>query len=531
MPENSSTPPSKSQSISASDASLRKNVIGQAQSNLDQKQANISSTGSAYSNIHVDQSTNTTKHEHNQTIHQVPSIDLSPIAGVLSKSYQWVIDFAKSASSSQASDPRREKMAEMNKMNRSLEAIRQELATRNLAQEKYRQLQRESLELQNKIALENLNLVKSFQTSILQEKQKTRQDEWDRYIGLSLSRDHIGNILSQYPGKFIILLPPLTNQSPLEVFDSAYEDIKAELSRNIFDHSFIAWNELSANSVNSIQAQHLGVFFSHISTLIFHSTITHTQVHIWVTLTSPDEANPNRPYQETKNLLSWNWPDYEQNLLAQGKTSEAIGRNILKVVRDIHIIVALFFGDLYCLNLKPEYQLYLPRFIESLETDPAFPDELKAWYKSFHNFLEETKRKIQESRKVSQGNIGNADFGSGSIIVGIVIGMVFLLALCSSLSKNSHPPLPNGNSTVNPRERQPESSARRGKTGIIRTPDRDSLAPLRSEPNQASPVLHELSNGTNVVLWEVSEDGQWKRVSTRGRQEGWIWSEFVQETR
>ena len=340
----------------------------------------------------------------------------------------------------------------------------------------------------------------------------------------------------------IIPSPPKVFRDDVQAFKSLEAEIPHKLCDAIKKYygdeitkSVIGYRNIFNGPIDEINASTVGKFIAPIPTLIFHSQVTYEKIIIWITLTLPvvelvaSQTQPSEQQFDIKilqdkfSLPVWKWMNLKKELEAEGQDSDG---TILEIVSTIHLIVALYFCDLYCLKLNPNHTSKLFEFL----AEPSFPDRLQVWSEPLKSSLIEAQEKIKEeldgtralevnlrqSRSESYGD--SSDFFNFPVI-GSVIGIIFLFTMCSQQSPN----ITRGNAGT-----QSTIAQQQARTGIIRADlDGKGSARLRVVPN--GKVIGELVNGTSIVLAEVSSNGQWQRVTTKDGKSGWVWADYIQQ--
>ena len=419
------------------------------------------------------------------------------------------------------------------------------------------ELRKEDLKWKKLAFQESLKSIEKSQTIALKSlelKEKELQSRTDmHYLHLQGTRDDIIQIFSQDKGKFIIIpSDPEISREDMPAFKSLKAEIPYKLKHIIEKYygkttrkAAIGYRDILNTTIKETNALVVGRFLVPIPTLIFRSQVTHQKILISMTLTCPafktvtsqtktsEQQSTEDINQENFSLPEWNWMDIKKELELQGQDNDESSQIILDLITTIHLIVALYFCDLYCLNLDPNHN---PKLFEFLK-EPNFPKGLQTWAKPLESFLKKTQNKIVnrvkkeldrtrtlEAKKSSLSYSENySDFGDFFDIPAIVsgVGLIFLLAMCSQ----QFPNMIRGNTSI-----QNSIEQQQGRTGIIRVnrPDANS-ARLRVVPEQDGEVIDMLPNGTPVVLGKVSSNGLWQKVTAKDGKSGWVWAEFIQK--
>ncbi|NJR63759.1 MAG: SH3 domain-containing protein [Cyanobacteria bacterium CRU_2_1] len=420
--------------------------------------------------------------------------------------------------------------------------------------EEERRLQKEKFEWEKSVAQANLELLQNSQNIVREAQRKKLQSEDDRhYLKLRVSRDHIIKILSEDIGKFVVIpSPPEVLRDDLQAFKSLEAEVRPKLTRTIekyysgANQSVIGHRSSIFNaSIGDSEALVVGEFIAPIPTLIFHSQVTHQKIFIWVTLTCPlvkkialqsQTAQPQfhmQVNQKTFLLPEWNWMNLKREFEIQGQDHDTSSQAILDLISTIHLVVTLYFCDLYCLNLNPRHSPKLFAFL----AEPDFPDGLQAWSQPLQRSLVETQNKIEEELKrirtletanLRQSNGGSSytDFGDffNAPVIASGIGLMLLLAMCSQQSPQMTGSNPGTQSSIEQSQSSKATSAR------IEVPISTGYegANLRSAPKDGNEfIIGQVRNGEQVIAYEVSPNGQWRRVKLSDGRSGWVASNFV----
>ncbi len=410
--------------------------------------------------------------------------------------------------------------------------------------EEERTLQKAKFEWEKSVVQENLRLIRNSHDLAIEASRRNHQSITDmHYLPLQGSRDDIIDSLSQDAGKFFIISsPPKVFRDDVQAFKSLEAEIPHELCDAIkkyygdeMTESVIGYRNIFNGPIDEINASTVGKFIAPTPTLIFHSQVTYQKVIIWITLTLPvvelvasqaqssEQQFDIKILQDKFSLPAWNWMNLKKELEAEGQDSDA---TILEIVSTIHLIVALYFCDLYCLKLNPNH---IPKLFEFL-AEPSFPDHLQAWSEPLKSSLIEAQKKIKEEldrivalevnlRQSRTENYSDYSDFSNFPVIGSVIGIIFLFTMCSHQSPN----ITGGNVGT-----QSFIAQQQVRTGIIQA-DRDGKGSARLRVVPDGKIISELLNGTSVVMGEVSSNGKWQRVTTENGKSGWVWADYIQQ--
>lgn len=427
-------------------------------------------------------------------------------------------------------------------------------------QEEEERLKREKFEWEKLVAQENLRLIKNSQAIAREAQLKKLQSETDRhYLELQVSRDDIIEMLSQDDGKFVIIpSPPEILRDDLQAFKSLHAEIQAKLKVTIEKYysgmtkSVIGYRDIFDAPIKESKAEVVGRFIAPIPTLIFHSQVTHQKIIIYVTLTCPlvkkvspqiqaddsqlDIEDP-QCYMEIapqKFLLPmWNWMNLKQEFESQGQDHDTSSQIILELISNIHLIVTLYFCDLYCLNIYPRHSPKLFTFL----AEPDFPDSLRKWAEPLQSSLVVVQNQIEEELdrigasetaklRQSYGSRSDANLGDFSNVPVIAsgIGLILMLAMCSQQSSQ----MTQDNTTNQSAIEQDQSSQATSARIEIPISTGYKVANLRSAPKNGDKfIIGQIRSGAQVTAYELSPDGQWRRVKLLDGRSGWVSSNFV----
>ena len=413
-------------------------------------------------------------------------------------------------------------------------------------------LQEKRFNWEKSVVQEKLELIRNFHTIDIEKKQKELQNTKDmHYLPLQGCREDIIEFLSQEHGKFVIIpSPPEVLRDDIQAFKSLKAEIPPKLKHIIekyYDNydektqSVINYKNIFNNHVEELCAATVGKFIAPIPNLIFRSQITNQKVFIWITITCPIiEKIPPETETETETLENqsiikiqqktfllpeWNWMKIKKEMELQGEDFDTSIQTILDLISSIHLIVTLYFCDLYCLNLNPKHNPKLFSFLN--ESD--FPDSLRTWTIPLQNSLKETQKQIQEeldrirslhSTNVKQNHNGsNTEFSNfdNTPVIGFGLALMFLFGMCSQQSTDI---------TKDNTDNQNSIEQGQNRTGIIQV-NRRSNNPVNLRVTPNGKIIRTLQNGTPIIVGKFSNNGQWLYITTKDGKSGWVWSKFV----
>jgi hypothetical protein len=402
-------------------------------------------------------------------------------------------------------------------------------------------LQREKFEWDKLIVEE----IQNFQKVIREDQRKKLQSEEDRHsLKLRANRDHIIKILSEDIGKLIIISsPPEVLRDDLQAFKSLEAEIQSKLTRTIekyyggVSQSVIGYrSNIFNDSISQTEASIVGESIASVPTLIFHSQVAYQKVFIRVTLTCPlvKEVAPQteaaqsqfdiQVNRKTFVLPEWNWMELKKNFEDEGQDCDTSSQSILDLISTIHLIVTLYFCDLYCLNLNPSHSPKLFAFLE----EPDFPDSLQVWSQPLKDSLEETQEKIKKDldrmrdletsslRQVSNESYTDSSDFLNVPVIASGIGLLFLFTMCSQQS----PKVAGDNTSFqNSMEQQTNISI----ASYARIVQRASV---REKALENSRLLAEAEVGDIATVQEIY--GSWIRLKFKSGVDGWVHEQTIE---
>ena len=450
--------------------------------------------------------------------------------------------------------------------NRAMERIAQErleLAEADSSQRAYaenrfiqlkeeeKQLNEERFEWEKAVAQENIRLIRDSHASVLEMSQKKLQAETDKCLKLEVGRDDIVEILSQEDGKFVVIpSPPKVLRDDLQAFKSLEAEIPYKLKRIIEKYygggtdEIIGCKSIFEHPIGENSASIVGKLIAPIPTLILRSQVVYQHVYIWITITCPviepivsqDQDSEQQFYIDTHHqkdfpLPGWNWMSLKKELEAQGQDCDTSSQTILELISTIHLIVTLYFCDLYCLNLNPSHSPKLFVFL----AEPSFPDGLRKWTEPLQNLLVEAQKQIEEelSEIYTPEMTEPQQFRSGdytdlsdllSIPAVVSVVLLFLLVMCSQQSPNV-PRVSADSQNPTENSQSPQAVATRIEVPISTGFDATNL---RSAPKFGDEfIIGQVRTGESVTAYEISPDGQWRRIRLPDGRAGWVASNMV----
>ncbi|MEM1002698.1 MAG: SH3 domain-containing protein [Bacteroidota bacterium] len=411
-----------------------------------------------------------------------------------------------------------------------------ELATQKFELEKF------EASIKNRFFNRKINLIKECHEENIKLRSREIQANWDSLrLPLIFSREEAVDFIDKRFGNFCILLAPPKIPSYIKSFEHLAGDISYEINSAI--NSFFINNQVNypikfytffSRDILPAEAISIRNTLAPVQTLILSSEVTDREVRTCVTYPiSLDSNSPNFTSDNQIQLEAWDWKDLQVKLESHNITSEDSIFSVRKLIAFFHKILAIYFSDLYCFSIDPYHDPKLFLFLESTD----FPEILKEWVKPYRDSMAEIQSRIKEierekfERRKQQPEVEYAEAPSTyesftysddsdwewPQIVGIGIGLMFLLGFCSQVSQPRQVSQ-DRNTLVVPIE-QP--------TGIIQAGSEYSGANLRDAPNGQK--IGFLSNGTNIILGEINSDGTWQQVTAPNGQSGWVWAAAIQQ--
>ncbi len=296
-------------------------------------------------------------------------------------------------------------------------------------------------------------------------------------------------------------------------------------------------DEVQGSQANKV-AKELGKELIPFPTLILQSVVDFSKIEITITLTCPKEKVANSQTAENNNDCSFQqfklptnfleWQKLKQDLkialrakndLEKDSNSEQdtyINSQLLELISNTYIGLALFFSDLYCLSVDRSHDPKLFSFLEE-KSGFNFASILEGQLSFFKDFLRETQQ--EENNKIPQGT--DNPVNPAAVLLGICLTLLlFLIPFCAT---NQESPSENKKVEVG------QENIEQGQVsyGIIQVDDRG--ASLRNAPNRNNNSLMKinLKSGTCVILGQQSSDTKFRYVTTPEGEKGWVWSALV----
>ncbi len=417
--------------------------------------------------------------------------------------------------------------------------------------EEEKELQAERFEWEKSVARENLRLIRDSHDSVLEINLQKLRIETDKYLKLQVSSNDIIRIIAKENGKFVIIpSPPEILRGDLEAFKSLKAEIPPKLRRTIEkyygggERGIVGCKNIFEHPVGETNASVVGDLMSPIPTLILRSQVTHQNVFIWITLTCPvvetidlqaessEQEFEVQILQDHFLLPEWNWMNLKKELEAQGQDCDTSNQTILELISTIHLIVTIYFCDLYCLNLNPSEEPKLFSFLK----EPNFPNSLRKWAEPLQKSLADAQKQIKEeldriyaseTESIEQAYTEDYNdydnFLSAPVVISGIV-LLFLFVMCSQ-----QPPNVTGNYTGDQNSVQERQSSQSISARIeIPTATGYDATNLRSEPKLGDEfIIDQVRNGEQVTAYEMSPDGQWRKIILSDGRSGWVASNMV----
>jgi hypothetical protein len=390
------------------------------------------------------------------------------------------------------------------------------------------ELQEREFNLKNWFFGNKLRLIQECHAESVQLKLQEFQVSWDVYhLPFLLSREETQKLFFQRIDKFWILLAPpkvLCDISDFRSLDTQIEHRLEDLINRYYLSGRIPYpvgcRKIFRESIERIQAIHTRELLSPIPTLVLHSVVTDQEVFITVTCPRSVDTEHHDLSEYQVSLPSWDWELIKDTLELQGQSSRDSVRCIKELIIAFHVVIALYFSDLYCLNLDPYHDPKLFNFLNESE----FPEALQQWVQPYKDSLLEVQEYVrQRVLKTPQNNTytqasaytSSDGWESYAPIIGIGIVIAILFGFCSQIPSTVSPSDASGGGIV---------ETEQGTPGIIRVDSRGVY--LRTTPN--GQIVDTLHNGTRINVLGSNNNDHWHQVTTQDGRSGWVWAEFVQ---
>jgi hypothetical protein len=396
------------------------------------------------------------------------------------------------------------------------------------------ELQEKELNLKQWFFRDKLEMIWNCQKETVQLKLQEFQVSWDNYrLPFLISRDETKNLLLQESYRFWILLAPPKILCDVQDFRSL--DIQIEhrldgLVSKYYRSSGISYpvgcRKIFSEPIEKIQAIHARELLAPIPTLVLHSVVTDQEVFMTVTCPSDKSSTSHNASGNQVSLPSWNWELIRDALEQQGQSSRESIRSIKELIIAFHLVLSIYFLDLYCLSLDPYHS---PKLFDFLNESDV-PEALNNWVAPYQNSLRQIQEGLRQQRKTIRDNSDSAYAGNFtndwgySPFIAIGVGIMFLFAMCSQQSPQTNGDNTGTQSFIDQRQSSQATSAR------IEVPTSTGYegANLRSVPKDGNKfIIGQVKNGEQVAAYEVSPNGQWRRVKLSDGRSGWVASNFV----
>ncbi|MBE9049008.1 SH3 domain-containing protein [Nostocales cyanobacterium LEGE 11386] len=393
------------------------------------------------------------------------------------------------------------------------------------------ELQKKALDLQQRFLSYKLSLIRQHHAENVQLKLQEFQNHWDVHrLPFSLSREETQKLFFPRIDRFWILLSPPKIENNIPEFRSLYAKVEDKIGSVIkkyystaSDLYPVGFRQIFARPIDKIQAVHARDLLDPVPTLILSSIITEREVYM--TLTLPNSVYSNNSGSDDKqiSLPSWDWEQIKASLESTAPNSKENIHSIKELIAIIHAILAIYFCDVYCLSIDP---YHTPKFFDFLQ-DSEFPEAFQKWVEPYQNSL----LQLQESLRIkisSSNNTNNIGINNWKYTPAILtaIGVIFLLGMCNSISSHNSSEV----EAVNASKKVAKISRNSGKSGVIKANYSGYTGVvLRVSPSIKAKEVSKLPNDEDVTLWELSDDGQWRKVTTNDGLSGWVWAKSVRE--
>jgi hypothetical protein len=396
--------------------------------------------------------------------------------------------------------------------------------------EKEIQLQEKELQLKELFLDRKLSLIQKYHEENIQLKLQEFQNHWDvHHLPFILSREETQKLFFPKSYTFWILLSPPKIENNIPEFQSLCTQLEDRINSTIKKYYYlgasrlypIGFRQIFDRPIEKIQAVHARELLTPVPTLILSSVVTEREVYMTLTLPNSTHSNNTEIDDQQISFPSWDWEEIKASLESTGQDSKVSIHNIKELIAIIHTILAIYSCDIYCLNIDP---YHAPKFYDFLQ-DSDVPEKFHEWVAPFKTSLQQ----LQESsiKKLSPSNNANNIYTSDweympAIIT--VMGIIFVIG--SMLNSN----LFHISSKIEAVSANKKITRNSKVLGVVKANHFGYNAViLRSLPSIKSKEISKLINDEHVALSELSNDGQWRKVTTNNGLSGWVWAKSVRE--
>ena len=413
------------------------------------------------------------------------------------------------------------------------------------ASDRHLELREQELNLKSWFFSSKLKVIQNCHDEAVKLRLQELQSNWDiQHLPFLLSREETQKQFFQRSEKFWVLLSPSKIICEIQDFRSLDVQIENRLENFVNEYYLseqipfpVGCRKIFKEPLEKQQAIHARELLYPVPTLTLQSTITDDEFYITITCPASIDSSYRSSFENQVTLPAWNWESIKQRLELQGKSSRDSIRHIKELIVAFHIVISLYFFDLYCLQIDPYHDLKLLRFL----SESAFSEALHQWgepyKKSLLEFRESVRQKNQQvpacdaadpqentTDHASYSNSFVDDTGGCIAPIAGAVALAMFLGFCSQIPSGTNPSqteqdiiLPNNALSGAGRRNA------RGTPGIIVVPPEG--VNLRGTPN--GQIVGKLYDGNRIVAFESDDSNQWLRVEAQDGSSGWVWSEFV----
>jgi hypothetical protein len=418
------------------------------------------------------------------------------------------------------------------------------------------ELRQQEYQLRSWFFEEKIKLLQAHHASSIAIKEQEFQVNWDiHHLPLSLSRDEMCKLFWNGGFKFWILWSPITLHSDLPEFKSLDFEVEHNLGEVVKKYYSttpiqypLGFKKVFKRAIEDVEALHAKSILSPLPLLIFNTVLTDDKVYIRLTLPGATNHFGGDLPDNQISLPAWNWTEIKESLERNGNDEKSSKRSVKELIILLHVILTLYFADLYCFGIDPCHEPRLFRFLE----EPEVPAVLQQWAKPYRDSLSELQEHFRQVRSQppqptstfstipisDYSNFELSDLESWLPFVGILIFLIFGISFCGRRGAENNlvsQPVPQETGAIpavpNGYQSPPSVSElyKYGKPGVIQTHDpRFNAARLRAAPNDKSPVVATLDNGTPVAVVRLNNTGTWVEVIAHNNRQGWVWNKYVE---
>lgn len=258
-------------------------------------------------------------------------------------------------------------------------------------------LLKEEIECKRSFYTAMLQKFSQYQQTLIQLKAAEIQANWDlHHLPLLISREEIQRGFQRGIGLLILLAPPKVPEG-VQGFSNYLEKEVEEALRDVIQFYYspektiypVDFCKIFKRHIEDVEATNIQKLFVR-PTLILSSTVTDHRVYFTVTYPINGDEDNSSVFGNQYRLPSWNWEELASEIQTQGHNKVASIRAVREVIVIMHVVVAIYFSDLYYLSFDPFHDPKLILFTKEL------PQSMQVWLEPYCASLSQ----IQLTRKV-----------------------------------------------------------------------------------------------------------------------------------